>query len=110
MARLFKKASTKTQAGSAIALSVVLLLLALAPFSTALAIHHDFAAADDDDHQHSDTDVCQWVQYHTGHSLVADIPHLRSIFRPIEPQLHPLPVLLTLSLPDSIGSRAPPRS
>ncbi len=95
--------------GAAIALSVVLLLLALAPFSTALAIHHDLAAADDDGHQHSDTDVCQWVQYHTGHSLVADIPHVCSILRPVERQLHPLPVLLMLSFPDSIGSRAPPR-
>ena len=110
MARLFRKASAKKQAGAAIALSVVLLLLALAPFSTALAIHHDFAAADDDGHQHSDTDLCQWVQYHTGHSLVADIPDVSSLFQPVERALPPVLLLYTLSVPSSLGSRAPPQS
>ena len=110
MARLFPKASIKRQTGAVIALSVVVLLLALAPFSTALAIHHDFAAADHDGHEHSDTDLCQWVQYHAGHSLVADIPDVSSLFQPAERALPPVPIFYTLLLPDSIGSRAPPRS
>ncbi len=50
------------------------LLLAMAPFATALDIHHELAAADHDGHEHSDFDLCQWVQQHTGHSLPAVIP------------------------------------
>ena len=46
----------------------------MAPFAAALEIHHELAAADHDGHEHSDTDLCQWVQYHTGHSLVGDVP------------------------------------
>jgi hypothetical protein len=49
--------------------ALVAIVLALLPLSTALEIHHLFAAADEDGHQHSDTDLCQWVQSHTGHSL-----------------------------------------
>jgi hypothetical protein len=110
MAGLFKKASIKAPTGAVIALSVVLLLLALAPFSTALAIHHDFSAADHDGHEHSDTDLCQWVQYHTGHSLVAHVPDTSSLFQPVERALPPVLVFYTLSVPDSLGSRAPPQS
>lgn len=56
------------------ALALVCLLLAMAPFATALDIHHIFAAADHDGHEHSDFDLCQWVQQHTGQSLPAVVP------------------------------------
>ena len=69
----------RIKTGASIALALSLLLLVIAPFSTALAVHHDLAAADHDGHEHSDTDLCQWVQYHTGHSLAGDVPHSLSL-------------------------------
>lgn len=90
------------------ALAVSLLLVLIAPFSTALAVHHDLAAADHDGHDHSDTDLCQWVQYHTGHSLVGEVPTVSSIFHAIEPKFHQQPLFISLSLSDSLASRAPP--
>jgi hypothetical protein len=52
-----------------VATGLVLLLLVIAPFAVALEVHHALAAADHDGHEHSDTDLCQWVQYHTANSL-----------------------------------------
>jgi hypothetical protein len=98
----------KIKIGASIALVLSLLLVVIAPFSTALAIHHDLAAADHDGHEHSDTDLCQWVQYHTGHSLAGDVPAVCSLFHPSAPKLHPPALCFSLSLPDSIASRAPP--
>jgi hypothetical protein len=95
---------------SMIAFAVSLLLVAIAPFSTALAIHHDLAAADHDGHEHSDTDLCQWVQYHTGHSLVGDVPTVSTILHAIEPKFHLQLPFLSLSLSDSLSPRAPPAS
>jgi len=48
---------------------LVLLLLTMAPFAVAQDVHHELAAADDDGHEHSDADLCQWVQHHTSGSL-----------------------------------------
>jgi hypothetical protein len=62
------------KSSSVVALLLACMLLAMAPFAAALEIHHELAAADHDGHEHSDTDLCQWVQYHTGHSLVGDAP------------------------------------
>ena len=40
-------------------------LLGVAPLGHALAIHHVFSEIDHDGHEHSDSDLCQWVQQHT---------------------------------------------
>ncbi len=96
------------KSGSIIALLLVTLLLAMAPFAVALEIHHELAAADHDGHEHSDTDLCQWVQYHTGHSLVGDTPPPCSFLA----EAPPLPVyrsiLSSQSLATTRTSRAPP--
>ncbi len=47
-----------------LASTVVLLFLSLLPFAGALEIHHIFAEVDSDGHEHSDFDLCQWVQAH----------------------------------------------
>ena len=47
-----------------IALAALAAMLVMAPFGVALGVHHQLAAADHDGHQHSDFDLCQWVQYH----------------------------------------------
>ena len=56
------------------AIGLVLLLLAIAPFAVAQDVHHELAAADHDGHEHSDTDLCQWLQHHTAGSLDVDVP------------------------------------
>jgi len=98
----------RIQTGASIALALSLLLVTIAPFSTALAVHHELAAADHDGHEHSDTDLCQWVQYHTGHSLVTDVPTVCSLLHPITPRLHPQALFFFITVSDSIASRAPP--
>ena len=59
-----------------LALSLVLVFVASVPFGHALEIHHIFSEIDHDGHQHSDFDLCQWVQQHTGNSLAWDLPQL----------------------------------
>jgi hypothetical protein len=90
------------------ALTVGLVLLILAPFAVALDVHHELAAADTDGHEHSDTDLCQWVQHQTAGSLdlgpctlaVAEIVGQREL--PADS------VLLSIDLSAGGPSRAPP--
>ncbi len=91
-----------------LALVIVSVLLAMAPFAAALEIHHELAAADHDGHEHSDTDLCQWVQYHTGHSLSGDVPAPCAFLAEAPPQILHAPILSSQSLPASRASRAPP--
>ena len=37
-------------------------------------VHHELAAADHDGHEHSDTDLCQWVKHHTAGFLDVGAP------------------------------------
>jgi hypothetical protein len=59
-----------------LALTLVLILSISIPFGQALEIHHLFADVDHDGHQHSDFDLCQWMQHHTANSLIWDVPRL----------------------------------
>jgi len=68
------KAFRFSQLSAGVVLTLALVLLALIPFAHALEIHHIFSAIDDDAHQHSDFDLCQWVQQHTSNSLAWDVP------------------------------------
>ena len=89
---------------------LILLLLVLAPFAVAQDVHHELAAADTDGHEHSDNDLCQWVQHHTAGSL--DFDASRLVFRELA-QPYELPVeppLLSAELSTVGPSRAPPRS
>ena len=85
------------------------LLLAMAPFAAALEVHHELAAADHDDHQHSDTDLCQWVQHHTGSSLSLAPPALSAI--PVVERLEwpTIAELISSQLFPDGPSRAPPQ-
>ena len=92
------------------AIGFVLLLLAIAPFAVAQDVHHELAAADHDGHEHSDTDLCQWVKQHTAGSLDAGVP----LFPTQElADLLEIPadfVLLSFKFSTPGPSRAPPRS
>jgi len=61
-----------------LALALTLTLVTLAPFAAALEIHHALAAADHDGHEHSEFDLCQWVQDHTANSTLTAPPVLSS--------------------------------
>ena len=93
-----------------VAVGLGLLLLALAPFAVAQDVHHELAAVDRDGHEHSDTDLCQWVKQHTAGSLDAGLP----LFPAQElADLLEVPadsVLLSFELSTPGPSRAPPRS
>jgi hypothetical protein len=96
--------------GRTVALGVVLVLLTLLPFGSALEIHHAFAGADHDGHQHSEFDLCQWVQQHTGSSILTVVPPVATfhVFTPYEFSTD-VP-LLSVRLIYVGPSRAPPAS
>jgi len=89
---------------------LVLLLLAIAPFAVAQDVHHELAAADHDGHEHSDTDLCQWVQHHTAGSLDVGAPILTACEFVNLLELPADSVLLSIDLSLIGPSRAPPRS
>ncbi len=80
------------------------------PFSHALEIHHIFAEVDHDGHEHSDSDLCNWVKQHTSCSLSIEHISTNSALQvdgerfTFSGQFHPSPLILI------DGSRAPPRS
>ncbi len=83
-------------------------MLGLAPFAVAQDVHHELAAADSDGHQHSDTDICQWVQHHIAGLVDFDVPRLVlcDLVRQCEPQSESI---LLSAAPSLVGpSRAPP--
>ena len=89
-------------------LSLILVLLALAPFAVAQDVHHELGAADTDGHEHSDTDLCQWVQHHTSGSVDLGGPPC-SAFEIVGSYEFPAPAQLLSVEFLSIGpSRAPP--
>lgn len=53
----------KVMAPKVIAL-VCLMFLTMLPFAGALEIHHIFSEVDHDAHEHTEFDLCQWVQQH----------------------------------------------
>jgi hypothetical protein len=95
---------------SALPLALAGVLLALAPFAVALEVHHELAAADTDGHQHSDTDLCQWVQHHTSNSLQAALPVAESFFASAFAPAHPPAVIFSFHSLESSSPRAPPLS
>ena len=95
---------------SGLALALICVLLGLAPFAVAQDVHHELAAADTDGHEHSDTDLCQWVQHHTSGSLDLDVPRLAFCELVRHQELPSASVLLSIDLSLVGPSRAPPRS
>src|SRR5881296_4725542 len=110
MVRSSSACSTYQVASSTVALTLALTLLALAPFAAAIEVHHALAAADFDGHQHSDSDLCQWVQHHTGSSLIADAPVLRTLHAQVQRSQPVSQTLLAFDLPGFSPPRGPPLS
>jgi hypothetical protein len=89
---------------------LTLALLVLPPFQVALEIHHEFAAADHDGHQHSDTDLCKWVQQHTAGSLAVGLPVVGSFVVPTLHVFHAPDLLRSVRLATASLFRGPPLS
>ena len=101
---------TTSYGSQALSLSLILLILAFAPFAAAQDIHHELAAADTDGHEHSDTDLCQWVQHHTSGSVDVGVP-VCSAWQSTGQYGVPLPSILFSLDSVTVGpSRAPPHS
>lgn len=91
-----------------LSVGLILLVMALAPFAVAQDVHHELAAADTDGHEHSDNDLCQWVQHHTAGSLDFHVPR-PAFCEPVEHHEPPAePVLLSAAFSFVGPSRAPP--
>lgn len=91
-----------------LSVGLILLLMALAPFAVAQDVHHELAAADTDGHEHSDNDLCQWVQHHTAGSLDLDVPK-PAFCKLVEPYESPAEPVLRSVVFSFVGpSRAPP--
>lgn len=93
---------------SVVAVGMICIILGLAPFAVAQDVHHELAAADTDGHEHSDTDICQWVQHHIAGSVDFDVPRLAlcDLILQCEPQSESI---LLSAAPSLVGpSRAPP--
>lgn len=84
------------------------LILGLAPFAVAQDVHHELAAADTDGHEHSDTDICQWVQHHIAGSVDLDVPRC-AVCDVVWQQAPPSDSILLSAVLSLVGpSRAPP--
>ncbi|HRI37775.1 MAG TPA: hypothetical protein PLO50_04395 [Nitrospira sp.] len=92
-----------------VALGMVCIILGLAPFAVAQDVHHELAAADTDGHEHSDTDICQWVQHHIAGSVDLDVPRLAICDLVRQQELPSESILLSSTLLSVGPSRAPPQ-
>ena len=103
----FRSLSSLLRAG--VALGMICIILGLAPFAVAQDVHHELAAADSDGHEHSDTDICQWVQHHIAGSVDLDLPRLAVCDVVRHQELPSESVLLSAALSLVGPSRAPPQ-
>jgi hypothetical protein len=95
---------------SAVAFVLFVALLTLAPFAAALEVHHALAEADHDGHQHSEFDLCQWVQLHSASSIdlgPAATPTPAPPQQQVQPAADPLPAGICAA---TALSRGPPFS
>ena len=93
-----------------LSVGLIALLLASAPFAVAQDVHHELAAADTDGHEHSDTDLCQWVQHHIAGSVDLGGPACSTFEIVGSYELPPLTQLFSVEFPSIGPSRAPPHS
>lgn len=110
MKRSLNEQSLRLMLRTGLAVGLVLLHLAIAPFAVAQDVHHELAAADTDGHEHSDNDLCQWVQHHTSSSLTIAISPVTSWAANGGHVWFPIIVLVSSSYLSVSSSRAPPRS
>jgi hypothetical protein len=103
-----KSLAHRFQSSEILSVGLILVLLAIAPFAVAQDVHHELAAADTDGHEHSDNDLCQWVQHHTSGSIDCGGP-VCSAWEIVSQYIdQPQSLLLSAELAFLGPSRAPP--
>ena len=95
-------------AQSTIAIFVGLLFFSLLPFASALEIHHIFSEVDYDGHEHSDFDLCQWVQAHGSGSIDFDHVDIDITLQVDQERWFPSKTVYSSVALTSQGSRGPP--
>ena len=90
------------------ALFVALLFFSLLPFASALEVHHIFSEVDYDGHEHSDFDLCQWVQAHGSGSIDFDHVDIDITLQVDQERWFPLKIVYSSVALTSQGSRGPP--
>ena len=107
---VFPSLSSARNRSSTLIVLLGLILLGQLVLTSALEIHHIFAEVDHDGHQHSDFDLCKWVQQHTSGSLAIEFLAIETPFN-IEIEHPSAPeVLYSSQIVRVGGSRAPPLS
>lgn len=90
---------------------LVFVSLALAPLSTALAVHHDLAHTEQERHQHSGFDICVWIQVHSTGSHSLDAPAPQTLPHLTTQGIPPCEwIVASDPLPSSGSPRGPPLS
>ena len=92
-----------------VSIPLALMFLVMVPYGSALAVHHVFAEVDNDAHQHSEFDLCKWVEQHASSSftiqpIVVEAPFSLAI---LENDLYSAVLPNRFSLSNS-SPRAPP--
>ena len=94
-----------------VSIPLALIFLVMVPYGSALAVHHDFAEVDHDAHEHSEFDLCKWVEQHASSSftvqpMVVEAPFSLTILQnDLLSAVHPSSFSLSNASP-----RAPPLS
>lgn len=101
--------SLSNQLSAGLSTGLILLLLAIAPFAVAQDVHHELAAVDTDGHEHSDNDLCQWVQHHTSGSIDLGGPVFSAWEIISQQDVPPQSILLSVDFVSVGPSRAPPQ-
>ncbi len=99
-----------TRSRVAIAATVVFFFLCLLPFASALEVHHIFGEVDHDGHEHSDFDLCQWVQAHGSGSIDLDHADIGISIQVERGQWVTTEIILSSIARSSQESRGPPSS
>ena len=89
-------------------LFVVLFFFSLLPFAGALEVHHVFSEIDHDGHEHSDFDLCQWVQAHGSGSIDFDHVDIDITLQVDQERWFPSKTVYSSVALTSQGSRGPP--
>ena len=85
-----------------------LVFICLLPFAGTLEIHHVFAEVDHDGHEHSDYDVCQWVQQHANGVFVLEKPLADALPLDFLPKISPSDTVFIPYFVQSVQSPRPP--
>ncbi|MDT7043935.1 hypothetical protein [Candidatus Nitronereus thalassa] len=104
----FRSFNFSPRSQATVAATVVLLVLCLLPFASALEVHHIFAEVDHDGHEHSDFDLCQWVQAHGSGSVDLDHGNLGIPLQVEHEQWHTSEIVFSSKALTSQESRGPP--